>query len=293
MATLGELRDRVLAKTGQANDGALDPALSVVIDEAVNSALEALAVEAQWLEWRRTVPLSVASGQAYVLLPEARRRPGVVRVDLVAGDLRYPLAGGLVEWEASPLAVGLPTRWAIATAWGLVEVVVADGGASGAVLGDPVAITTPAVPGSPAALAVISAETAGVIAAVDVVSSGWGLPPDTQVTAPTVPGSSLMAVLEEVQAIRLDCPLSQPATLLVEMDLSVARLEAEGDVCPIDAEVVALWAASLACATNGWPGEGNLQGLALRRLQLLRARTSPGVVASLVPPQPARPRGRR
>jgi hypothetical protein len=166
----------------------------------------------------------------------------------------------------------------------LTGITIDGAGSSGAVLGDALAITTTGLVGALNAAARITAVDAGTITGVTVDAPGFGLPDNAMVTAPDVVGSVLTAIISEVEALRFDVPAAQDITLIVEYDTAVERLLLDADVCPVDDELVALWASALGASSNEWPGEPKLTQLAQRRLEKLRARNSPGFVGSMVPP---------
>jgi hypothetical protein len=288
MATLAQLRDRVLAKTGQPNDGALDPALAAVVDEAINASLEALAVDAPWLTWRRKVSATLAQGLAYLHLPAGMRSPGLRRILARTASLSWAIAGVIDEVQASDDAQGLPQRWEIAHGNSIASVAVTNGGSAGAVAGMVLDATTSTLVGGISPVVTVATASGGAILTVSVDEPGFGLPASTTVLAPEVTGADLTVTLEEIQAIRFDCPAATDITLTMEYDLSVDRLTADADECPIDAELVALVAAAQVAVTNEWPGSVDIKAMAARRLSKLRAANSPGFTGSMTPPQAAR-----
>jgi hypothetical protein len=111
MATLGTMRNEVLASLGQPNDGALNPSLLVQVDRALVSAQRQLQIRFPWLALSARAKVAWGAGVQSLDLPAGI--PLVIgRAWFDTGSTTYPLEAGIDPHQERSFS-GAPQYWTV------------------------------------------------------------------------------------------------------------------------------------------------------------------------------------
>lgn len=93
--TLAEVRTSLLARLGNVDDGANNPALTTMADEAINGALVQLVDQMPWLVREARGVVNWNAGESQNQLPPNVLPERIVAADYVTTEITYPLKAGI------------------------------------------------------------------------------------------------------------------------------------------------------------------------------------------------------